>query len=732
LLADAIVEGLNPEQHEATTTTEGPLLVIAGAGSGKTRVLTHRVAWLIGVCGIAPEGIVAVTFTNKAAAELKERVVNLLGPSARGVWVSTFHSTCVRILRREIHHLGREPGFVIYDATDSLGLVKEALRRGGHDAATSEARRVHWRIDEWKNSALGPADVASRPRDFDDERLAAVYATYETLLAEANALDFNDLLLHTVRLFNQHPQVLREYQERWQYILVDEYQDTNRVQYELINQLAAGHRNLCVVGDPDQSVYGWRGADIRNILDFEKDFADAKVVKLERNYRSTEAILRGAGAVVSHNIDRKEKQMRAERTGGDPIRFYKASDDRDEAQFVVQGILEAVRDHDRPLGDHAILYRTNAQSRPLEDELLKYAVPYVIVGGVRFYDRAEVKDALAYLRLAVNRADPMALRRIVNNPPRGIGKGTLSRAEGLAQERGLTLYEGLRALAVEGGTRSAAKVRAFFELFESVANEVETLTPADALTVVLDRSGYLAHLERDRNPEAEGRIENLRELVASAEDFEPGGDAAEERSPLELFLDQVALVSDLDQYEESTDRVSLMTAHSSKGLEFPVVFLVGMEEGVFPHSASSRDDRAVEEERRLCYVGMTRAMEGLTLTWALERRRWGSLTFGVPSRFLSEIPESLVVGSRPDSSDRLGRASGGERRASGERDLDYSYGQSEETQAALVGARVRHTIFGEGTVLAVQGLGPRAKLRVRFERAGIKTLVQRFANLEFD
>jgi DNA helicase-2/ATP-dependent DNA helicase PcrA len=732
LLADAILEGLNPEQREAVTTTEGPLLVLAGAGSGKTRVLTHRIAWLIGVCGIAPEAIIAVTFTNKAAGEMRERVAKLLGPDAAGVWVATFHSTCVRILRREIHHLGREPGFVIYDETDSLGLVREALRRGGHDARSQEARRVRWRIDEWKNAALGPADVASRPHDFDDERLAPVYATYETLLAGANALDFNDLLLHTVRLFNEYPEVLRSYQERWQYVLVDEYQDTNRVQYELVNQLAAGHRNLCVVGDPDQSIYAWRGADVRNILDFERGFAETKVVKLERNYRSTEPILAGAGAVVAHNIDRKDKQMRAERGGGEPIRLFKAADDRDEAQFVVQGILEAVRGDGRPLGDHAIFYRTNAQSRPIEEELLKYDVPYVVVGGVRFYDRAEVKDALAYLRLVVNRADAMALRRIVNNPPRGIGKGTLSRAEMLAAQRGSTLYEGLRALAQEGGTRSAAKVNAFFQLFEELADEVIGLAPAEALAVSLERSGYLGHLQRAGNPDAEGRIENLRELIAGAEDFESGGDGSEQRSALEIFLDQVALVSDLDQYEDRTDRVSLMTAHSSKGLEFPIVFLVGMEEGVFPHSASARDERGIEEERRLCYVGMTRAMERLTLTWALERRRWGSHTFGMPSRFLREIPESLVTGSRPDAHDRFGGAGRGGTAASGGRGLDYSYGQGEEVEGLSPGARVRHPIFGSGTVVELQGSGPRTKLRIRFERAGVKTLVLRFANLEHD
>ncbi len=733
-LVDGVLEGLNPEQRAAVETTEGPLLVLAGAGSGKTRVLTHRIAWLIGACGIAPEGILAVTFTNKAAGEMKERVAKLLGPEAGDVWVATFHSTCVRILRREIHHLGRSRSFVIYDEADVLGVVKEALRRHSLDPKVHDPRRLRWRIDQWKNAGLDADAAAERARDLDAEQAAGVYATYQRLLEEAEALDFNDLLLQTVELFDRQPDVLARWQARWQYVLVDEYQDTNRVQYRLVNHLASAHRNLCVVGDPDQSVYGWRGADIRNILDFERDFENAGVVRLERNYRSTQSILAGAGAVVAHNRDRKDKQMVAERGGGERIRLFEARDEREEAQRVVASLLEARRSEGRSHGHFAVFYRTNAQSRPIEEELLKYDVPYAVVGGVRFYDRAEVKDALAWLRLLVNPKDAMALRRVLNAPPRGIGKTSLARVEELAEREGVSLLEAMGRFAAAGAqARTAARIREFLELVEGLARELRESPPDEAIAKVLERSGYLRHLEREATPEAESRVENLRELLLGAADFAaanrvqqegpsgPGG----ERTPLELFLDQVALVTDLDAWENRSDRVSLMTAHSATGRVFPVVFLVGMEEGVFPHAASSRDDRSVEEERRLCYVGMTRAMERLTLTWARERRRYGSRTFGVPSSFLREIPPELVEGA---SLDEDVAASG--------RSLDYSYSQDADAgagdgMAAARGMRVRHPIFGTGTVVGVRGSGVDQKLDIRFDRVGVKTVVLRYANLEF-
>ncbi len=725
MLADSILEGLNPEQREAVTTTEGPLLVLAGAGSGKTRVLVHRVAWLVGGCGIPPDGILAVTFTNKAAGEMRERVEKLLGPEAEALWCSTFHSACVRLLRREAGHLGLSRGFVIYDDDDSLQAVKEALRRHSLDPKANDPRRLRWRIDQYKNQGMLPAAAVEAASDMDEEQTSEIYATYQRILAENEALDFNDLLLRTTLLFEEHPDVLAHYRRRWQYVLIDEYQDTNRVQYKLIQQLAGEHRNLCCVGDPDQSIYGWRGADVKNILDFERDFPDATVVRLERNYRSTQPILAGASAVVAHNVERLEKRLFTDAEGGDKIRLYHALDDRDEAQFVVRGIIEEVRSSGRPYRDSAIFYRTNAQSRPFEEELLKYDVPYNVVGGVRFYARAEVKDALAYLRLATNPHDAVALRRIVNNPPRGIGKTTVERAAGWADEQGAPLLDGLRAMA-EGGGRSGAKVAAFLELAGQMAREVPTMLPAEAIAFVLDRSGYLRHLEQQNTIESEGRLENLRELLTGADDFAAAnaGPGDDDRSALELFLEEVALVADIDQHDTRADRVSLMTVHSSKGLEFPLVFLVGLEEGIFPHSVSSREDRGVEEERRLCYVGMTRAMEKLTLTCAEERRRFGSRSYQVASRFLSEIPQELLDGELPDAPP----ASRG-----GDYAIDYSYAQEEagESSAGLgPGLRVRHPIFGEGTVLQVAGGGQGQKLRIRFDRVGVKTVLLRFANLE--
>ena len=721
-----IFKDLNPEQLKAVKTTEGPLLVVAGAGSGKTRVLTYRIAYLVGVCGIPPEQIIAVTFTNKAAREMQERGVDLLGPDSKGTWVSTFHSTCVRILRREINHLGRARGFVIYDEADSLGTLKESLKLHGLDPKGHDARRLRWRIDQWKNAGELPHQAAESATDLEAEQSAEVYASYQRLLLDANALDFGDLLLLTAMLFRNHPEVLGHYQDRWAYVLIDEYQDTNRVQYELVNALTSKHRNLCVVGDPDQSVYAWRGADIRNILDFERDYADANVVVLDRNYRSTQAILSGAGAVVANNVDRPEKEMKAERGKGEQIHFYRAENERDEAAHVIGNIISMSRENDRVLSDFAIFYRTNAQSRPLEEELLKYDVPYVVVGGTRFYDRAEVKDILAYLRLLVNPADSMALRRIINKPPRGIGKTTILRAEAIAQRDEISLLEALR-LYSDQENRTGKNVRTFFQLLESMSESIHDVGPEEALGLVLDKTGYIRHLERANTPESEMRIENLRELVAGAGDFEfTNLEEGIERPVLELFLDQVALVTDLDNVDGLTERVSLMSAHSAKGLEFPVVHLVGMEEGLFPHAASSRDHEAIEEERRLCYVGMTRAMEHLTLTWAEERRRFGGREIAIPSRFLSEVPDHLHDGPSPEDSFRGPAAAYG-----GERSLDYEYGQLEPDAGASAGVRVRHAIFGEGVILKSIGSGPKQKLRIRFDRAGVKTVVTKFANLEF-
>jgi DNA helicase-2/ATP-dependent DNA helicase PcrA len=736
-LADSIFEGLNPAQREAVETTEGPLLVLAGAGSGKTRVLTSRIAYLIGVCGIPADQILAVTFTNKAAGEMKERVEKLLGPQAGEISIGTFHSIGVRILRRDIGHLARSRGFVIYDDSDSIGVIKQVLKREGLDPKVHDPRRIRWQIDQWKNAGLLPPAAAERAQDLDEELVAKLYAKYQQKLADAEALDFGDLLLLTAELFRKHPRVLEYYQRKYSYVLVDEYQDTNGVQYGMVGQLAASHRNLCVVGDPDQSIYAWRGADLRNILDFEQDYADAKVIKLEKNYRSTQPILSGASAVISNNIERKEKSLFTDREGGSPIRYFEAENDREEGQFVVRNILVSNRNEDIPFGNQAILYRTNAQSRVFEEELLKYDVPYTIVGGQRFYDRAEIKDVMSYLRLLVNPRDDQALRRIVNKPTRGIGKTSFERVESLAAARGIPVLEAMRvAVETKEAGRAAGKMAAFLDMMDVFANLRDGFSLDDLIARVLAETGYLRALEKEDTPEAETRLDNLKELLSSARDFHAANEdelADEERTELELYLDQVALISDLDSYEDRHDRVSLMTVHSAKGLEFPIVFLVGMEERIFPHASSSRDEAGLEEERRLCYVAMTRAMEHLFLTCAAERFRFGDRSYQTPSRFLQEIPDELI--------ETLGTATRGARSRSGassrsteSSQFDYSYGQqdAEESGGVSVGTRVRHPVFGRGEVLALLGTDLNQKLRIKFERAGVKTVMVRFANLELD
>ncbi|MBJ20520.1 MAG: ATP-dependent DNA helicase PcrA [Deltaproteobacteria bacterium] len=744
-LADSIFEGLNPAQRKAVETTEGPLLVLAGAGSGKTRVLTARIAYLIGVLGIPAEQILAVTFTNKAAGEMKERVEKLLGPAASEVSIGTFHSIGVRILRRDIGHLARNRGFVIYDDADSIGVIKDVLKGEGLDPKVHEPRRIRWQIDQWKNAGLLPPAAADRARDLDEELIASLYAKYQRKLADAEALDFGDLLLLTVELFRKHPRVLDYYRNRYNYILVDEYQDTNGVQYGLIGQLAQVHRNLCVVGDPDQSIYAWRGADIRNILDFEQDYADSetavKVIKLEQNYRSTQPILSGASAVISNNFDRKDKDLFTDREGGSPIRFFEAEDDREESRFVIDKLLNANRREDVPFRHVAILYRTNAQSRSFEEELLKYDVPYTIVGGQRFYDRAEIKDIMCYLRLLVNPRDDQAIRRIVNKPTRGIGKASFEKVESLAAGRGVPLMEAMR-IAVETKLvgRSTGKLAAFLDMMDgfssspagglAVGGSLDGLALDDMIARVMDGTGYIRALEKEDTPDSEARLDNLRELLSSARDFHVVNEEeleGEERSELELYLDQVALISDLDSYEDREDRVSLMTVHSAKGLEFPIVFLVGMEERIFPHASSIRDETGLEEERRLCYVAMTRAMEHLFLTCAAERFRYGDRTYQSPSRFLQEIPDELIetLGSASRSArSRVSSAGGSSSR------FDYSYAQGEASEGIALGTRVRHPVFGRGEVLAVLGSDLNQKLRIKFERAGVKTVMVRYANLE--
>jgi DNA helicase-2/ATP-dependent DNA helicase PcrA len=759
LLPPQILAGLNPQQRAAVEHAEGPLLVLAGAGSGKTRMLTHRIAALVASGRARPWEILAVTFTNKAAREMRERVDRLLPAQASGIWVSTFHSTCVRILRREIAQLGYEVGFSIYDQSDSLALVKRVLKAVGASERSYPPRGVRAEIDRLKNRGLLP-DELMRQDTLEAKRLADIYQRYQKELRRANALDFGDLLLLTVRLFERFPAVLEHYQRRWRYVLVDEYQDTNPIQYRFLRQLVAAHRNLCVVGDEDQSIYAFREADIRNILDFEKDFPGAEVVRLEQNYRSTQPILDAAGAVVANNSARKGKRLFTERRDGEPLQLYQADDERGEAAWVVGRLLE-LRESGGRLGDAAIFYRTHAQSRPLEEELLKYNLPYAVVGGTRFYDRAEVKDALGYLRVISNPDDTESLRRVINVPARGIGDTTVERLLELAAERDVSLLRALGIALDEGRLRNpaAGRVGEFLKLIEELRGFAQDAAPAGLLSHVLEQTGYLDALEREGTVEAEGRVENLRELLAAVEEFEIANsvappasaepDADEPRSLLDLFLEQVTLLSEADGLPADGDRVVLMTVHVAKGLEFPCVFVVGLEEGIFPHFASLTEPDAIEEERRLCYVAMTRAQDRLHLSHAALRRMHGSIRQNPPSRFLDEIPEQLMIGPRPSRSfgsqpqrwydaplparwpEPPRRAPARTPDRAGVRvEYDYAQSSTDDPPPLRKGSRVEHPVFGAGTVQLVVGSGVETKLEIRFDRAGVKTLKLRYAQLE--
>jgi DNA helicase-2/ATP-dependent DNA helicase PcrA len=765
-----LLAGLNPEQRDAVLHTEGPLLILAGAGSGKTRVIAHRIAYLVREGLAAPEHILAVTFTNKAAEEMRTRVETLLGIDCRQMWISTFHALCARLLRREAPHIGLSRDFVIYDAADQLQVVKQALRELGLDDTLLQPRLALSRISHAKNRMEGPEVFTANAWNVRDQQLGRLYALYLKTLREANALDFDDLLLKTVELFETSEAVRERYSEQFRYVMVDEYQDTNRPQYLLVQRLAGRHRNLCVVGDPDQSIYKWRGADLRNILAFEHDFPEATIVRLERNYRSTQVILDAASAVISQNRNRKDKRLYTDRTGGARILYYRAGDDLDEAEFIARAARSAL--HDDPENTVAILYRTNAQSRTLEDALRRSGTAYKVVGGVRFYERKEIKDALAYLKLVLNPHDDVSLRRIINVPARGIGKGVMDALEAIelpgSSERPLlaavqppAAYDSLwtrLVYAIEHrllAPRALASVTAFRDLIASLT-EMATQEPVSvALAKMLDQSGYLQDLRRERSEDAESRIENLAELVSAAREYEM-------RSPeptLAGFVDQLSLLSDADEEVGAREaRVILMTMHSAKGLEFPVVVMAGLEEGLFPHSRSSTDEAELEEERRLCYVAMTRAKERLVMTSAARRRVFGDYQATVPSRFIDEVPPHLLeeVPSWPapqpslhgrSSSSWLGHGGAaaaddsdgyGFHRRRGRRgrwrEAPKVYADEDEDQSVPTGLRpgirVRHPRFGLGTVLSVEPLDGDVKLVVRFTSGGQKTLMARYAKLE--
>jgi DNA helicase-2/ATP-dependent DNA helicase PcrA len=716
---------LNPSQREAVAATEGPVLVVAGAGSGKTRVLTHRVAHLIRDLGVSPYSILAITFTNKAANEMKDRVARLVGGVSRGMWVSTFHSACVRILRRDASVLGYKSQFTIYDDLDSRRLVEWCVRDLDMDPKRFPPKGIRAAISNAKNELVDFESFSNQGTGPYHEKVFEVYRLYQRRLLEASAMDFDDLLMVTVELFGAFPKVLEHYQDRFRYILVDEYQDTNRAQYRLVQLLAGKHRNLCVVGDSDQSIYAFRGADIRNILEFERDYPDARVVILDRNYRSTQTILDAANSVIGNNSGRKPKHLWTDVGTGDPVTVYRAEDEHDEAAFIAEH-LGALEDDGMRLADAAVFYRTHAQSRVLEEVLVRYGVPYQVIGGPKFYDRREVKDVMAYLKAIVNPADTVAMKRIVNVPKRGIGDTTIGHVDRIAEAEGIGFYEALtRASSNPRLTARAANSIAEFVAVMNLLVGAAAEGPRAALQSVLDDTGYLKDLEREGTIESLSRAENLRELLSVATEFEESGplaDLGEDRwdeidgmRRLELFLETTALVSDVDAMQES-GAVTLMTLHNAKGLEFPAVFIAGLEEGVFPHMRSLGDPAQLEEERRLAYVGITRAKRRLYLTHATTRNLFGATNYNSPSRFFNEIPEALMAeaGKRTRRPDR----------------------EAVEPRPTLAGGevnrgdRIRHRQWGLGTVVAVSGTGDRAEATVSFDEAGDKRLLLAWAPLE--
>jgi DNA helicase-2/ATP-dependent DNA helicase PcrA len=718
-----LLAGLNEQQREAVLATEGAVLILAGAGSGKTRVITHRIAHLVLDKGVASERILAVTFTNKAAGEMKARTEALLPGQAVKSWISTFHSLCVRILRREAAAAGLPKDFVIYDDEDQLQAVRAALRDLDLPEKVHPPRRILARISAAKNAGRDPEDQ----EDSDSvaaATLARVAERYRQTLEAAHALDFDDLLLRSVALLESNEGVRESYRQRFQYVLVDEYQDTNRAQYDLVRYLAGPSGHITVVGDEDQSIYSWRGADIRNILDFEADFPGARVLRLEENYRSRPAILHAAGGLVAHNEKRKGKTLRAVKTAGEPVRLHQAGDEYQEAAWVVSRISRT-----REGGRAAVLYRMNSQSRLFEEALMRAGVPYEVWGGVGFYERREVKDLLAYLRLIANPRDPIALRRVVNVPPRGIGDRTVQELERVARERAISPWDALGVVEGEGllPARATQPLRRFREMLEALRLEAPSLGLKSLLTRVLEVTGYAAALAQEESHESQDRLENLAELLSAAADYE----GREDSPSLTGFLDRVSLLSDVDKARDDAP-VVLMTLHSAKGLEFDSIFLVGLEEGLVPHARSLARGDALEEERRLCYVGMTRARERLHLTWAQSRSVFGQRRLSEPSRFLVEIPRDQVEATA-DGRVPVMDYSAPRRRYGADRSFTPAPGPAQggpSTAELRPGARVRHPLFGVGTVLRSETAGEDLKVTVSFPGVGAKKLVARYAGLE--
>lgn len=740
--AKELLKGMNPRQAEAVQLTEGPLLIMAGAGSGKTRVLTHRIAYLIEEKGVNPWNILAITFTNKAAKEMKERVINLMEAGGEDVWISTFHSMCVRILRRDVDHIGYSKNFTIIDSSEQLTLMKRVVKELNIDPKKYDPRSILGAISNAKNELLTVAAYSARQGSLFEEIVARCYEMYQKELRRNQCLDFDDLIMLTIRLFQDNPEILQYYQRKFHYIHVDEYQDTNHAQYTLVNLLAAGFRNLCVVGDADQSIYGWRGADMQNILDFEKDYPDAQTILLEQNYRSTQNILSAANQVIGHNRNRKEKKLWTENDQGDKITYYRGDSERDEGRFIVSEIQRLQREQQRKYGDFAVLYRTNAQSRVVEETFLKANIPYKMVGGHKFYDRKEIKDILAYLQVIANPADSLSLLRIINVPKRGVGAGSIEKLQSFAALHDFSLLEAGQNVALSSlKGKAATEIEKLAQSLADFNQMIPYLSVTELTREVLAKTGYEDELKRQNNLESQNRLENLEEFLSVTMEFDKTYDAQpeeEQEAPedkLTIFLNDLALLSDVDSYEEEASEVTLMTLHAAKGLEFPVVFLVGMEEGVFPLSRAMMEEAELEEERRLAYVGITRAEEALYLTNALSRTLYGKTQYNRPSRFVSEIESELLQGK--------GNGAPGEKKAPAatfapkvfkpqyKQPVTTGVPGKKETSAAgitwQVGDKVEHKKWGQGTVVRVGGSQKDLELDVAFPSQGIKRLLAAFA-----
>ena len=765
-----VLKGLNDKQYEAVINTEGPCLVIAGAGSGKTKVLTHKIAYLIGEKGVKPWNILAITFTNKAANEMKERIANIVGDDAKDIWMGTFHSICVRILRKFIDRIGFDSSFIIFDTSDQRTLVKGCLKDLAIDDKLFNDRSVLSEISNAKNEMLEPEQYAIRAKgDFRKEKISSVYELYQKRLKENNAIDFDDIINYAIKILEENADILEYYSNKFQYVLVDEYQDTNKSQFTLVTMLASRNGNITVVGDNDQGIYSFRGADISNILNFERDFPGTKIIKLEQNYRCTGNILRAANAVIKNNEVKYKKELWTQNDEGNLPKVYQADNEYDEASYIVEQIEHLRREEYYKYSDFAVLYRMNTQSRAIEDILRRENIPYKIVGGLKFYERKEIKDIIAYLRLIQNGNDNLSLKRIINEPKRGIGKTSLEKVEQIAEAAETSMYDVIKRADEFGLNRVFLNSRDFINVMEELKTKKDELSISEIMKLTLKKTGYMKALETENTIEAENRIANLDELLTVAIEFEE--EFAE--NSLQEFLEGITLSSDIDNMEEQEESVTLMTLHSAKGLEFPVVFLVGMEEGIFPGYQSMMEPKELEEERRLCYVGITRAKENLFLTCSKQRTVFGSTSYNPVSRFLNEIPEELLEGyqeafGEPDSNKSqmfkdssytwtYGSKNNGSIKtykinekepvmAASNKNTSFAFRTAESFLSNLgkktssnkqvdlskyeAGVRVFHKKFGEGTINMVEPEGEDLKVDINFDKAGHKRLMAKYANLE--